>query len=75
MTPSKYLTEQEHYVQLVNQMTTDHKTQIGHIYTNIIYSPKIIYCSCVLELQHYYLTGNIQYLPWYRVYHGMINFN
>ena len=56
-------------------MTTDHKTQIGHIYTNIIYSPKIIYCSGVLELQHYYLTGNIQYLPWYRVYHGMINFN
>ena len=39
MTLSKYLTEQEHYIQLVNQMPTDYKTQFDHIYTN---SPKII---------------------------------
>ena len=45
-TPSKYLTEQEHYVQLVNLMTTDYKTQIDHIYTN---SLEIIYCSGVLK--------------------------
>ena len=34
-TLSKYLCEQEHYIQLINQETTDYKTQIDHIYTNI----------------------------------------
>ena len=31
----KYLIEEKQYVQLINQMTTDYKTQIDHIYTNI----------------------------------------
>ncbi|CAB4028779.1 ATP-dependent DNA helicase PIF1 [Paramuricea clavata] len=31
----KYLIEEKQYVQLINQVTTDYKTQIDHIYTNI----------------------------------------
>ena len=42
----KYLCEQQHYVQLINQETTDYKTQIDHIYTNI---PDRIHTSGVLE--------------------------
>ena len=31
----RYLIEEKHYVKLINQFTTDYKTQIDHIYTNI----------------------------------------
>jgi endonuclease/exonuclease/phosphatase (EEP) superfamily protein YafD len=31
----KYLIEEQKYVQLINQVTTDYKSQIDHIYTNI----------------------------------------
>ena len=31
----KYLMGEKHYVQAINQLTTDYKTQIDHIYTNI----------------------------------------
>jgi endonuclease/exonuclease/phosphatase family metal-dependent hydrolase len=31
----KYLIEEKQYVQLISQVTTDYKTQIDHIYTNI----------------------------------------
>ena len=31
----KYLMEEKHYVQVINQFTTDYKTQIDHIHTNI----------------------------------------
>ena len=31
----KYLMEEKHYVQIVNHFTTDYKTKIDHIYTNI----------------------------------------
>ena len=42
----KYLIEEKQYVQLINQMTTDYKTQIDHIYTNI---PERVKNSGVLE--------------------------
>ena len=42
----KYLIEEKQYVQLINQVTTDYKTQIDHIYTNI---PERITNSGVLE--------------------------
>ena len=42
----KYLIEEKQYVQLINQMTTDYKTQIDHIYTNI---PERVKTSGVLE--------------------------
>ena len=42
----KYLIEEMQYVQLINQMTTDYKTQIDHIYTNIL---KRVKSSGVLE--------------------------
>ena len=42
----KYLMEEKHYVQVINQLTTDYKTQIDHIYTNI---PERIKNSGVLE--------------------------
>ena len=42
----KYLIEEKQYVQLINEMTTDYKTQIDHIYTNI---PKRVKTSGVLE--------------------------
>ena len=42
----KYLIEEKHYVQLINQFTTDYKTQIDHIYTNI---PERVKSSGVLE--------------------------
>ena len=31
----KYLMEEKHYAQVINQFTTDYKTQIDHIHTNI----------------------------------------
>ena len=31
----KYLMEEKHHVQVINQFTTDYKTQIDHIHTNI----------------------------------------
>ena len=34
-TLSKYLIEEKKYVQLISQVTTDYKTRIDHIYTNI----------------------------------------
>ena len=34
-TLSKYLIEEKKYVQLISQVTTDYKTKIDHIYTNI----------------------------------------
>ena len=34
-TPCKYLIEEKQYVQLINQVTIDYKTQIDHIYTSI----------------------------------------
>ena len=42
----KYLIEEKQYVQLINEMTTDYKTQIDHIYTNI---PERVKNSGVLE--------------------------
>ena len=42
----KFLTEEKQYVQLINQMTTDYKTQIDHIYPNI---PERVKNSGVLE--------------------------
>ena len=42
----KYLMEEKQYVQLINQMTTDYRTQIDHIYTNI---PERVKTSGVLE--------------------------
>ena len=42
----KYLMEEKHYVQVINQFTTDYKTQIDHIYTNI---PQRVKNSGVLE--------------------------
>ena len=42
----KFLTEEKQYVQLINQMTTNYKTQIYHIYTNI---PERVKNSGVLE--------------------------
>ena len=41
-----YLIEEKQYVQLINQVTTDYKTQIDHIYTNI---PERVKNSGVLE--------------------------
>ena len=38
--------EDKHYAQVINQLTTDYKTQIYHIYTNI---PERIKNSGVLE--------------------------
>ena len=38
--------EDKHYVQVINQLTTNYKTQIYHIYTNI---PERIKNSGVLE--------------------------
>ena len=43
---SKYLIEEKQYVQLINQVTSDYKTQIDHIYTNI---PERVKSSGVLE--------------------------
>ncbi len=31
----KYLTQEKQCIQLINQVTTDHNTQIDHIYTNL----------------------------------------
>jgi endonuclease/exonuclease/phosphatase family metal-dependent hydrolase len=45
-TVSKYLIEEKQYVQLISQVTTDYKTQIDHIYTNI---PERVKSSGVLE--------------------------
>ena len=45
-TLSKYLIEEKQHVQLTTQVTTDYKTQIDHIYTNISERVK---CSGVLE--------------------------
>jgi endonuclease/exonuclease/phosphatase (EEP) superfamily protein YafD len=42
----KYLIEEKQYVQLINQITTDYKTQIDHIYTNV---PERVKNSGVLE--------------------------
>ena len=42
----KYLIQEKHYVQVINQFTTDYKTQIDHIYTNI---PERVKNSGVLE--------------------------
>ena len=42
----KYLIEEKQYVQLINQVTTDYKAQIDHIYTNI---PERVKNSGVLE--------------------------
>ena len=42
----KYLIEERQYVQLIGQVTTDYKTQIDHIYTNI---PERVQSSGVLE--------------------------
>ena len=44
---SKHLIEEKQYVQLFSQVTTDYKTQIDHIYTNI---PERVKSSGVLEL-------------------------
>ena len=38
----KYLIEEKQYVQLINEMTTDYKTQIDHIYTNIPKRVKVL---------------------------------
>ena len=45
-TVCKYLMEEKHCVQVINQLTTDYKTQIDHIYTNI---PEGVKTSGVLE--------------------------
>ncbi len=45
-TLSKYLIEEKKYVQLISQVTTDYKTRIDHIYTNI---PERVKNSGVLE--------------------------
>ena len=45
-TLSKYLIEEKKYVQLISQVTTDYKTRIDHIYTNI---PERVKSSGVLE--------------------------
>ena len=42
----KYLIKEKRYVQLINQVTTDYKTQIDHIYTNI---PERVKSSGVFE--------------------------
>ena len=42
----KYLIREKQYIQLINQVTTDYKTQIDHIYTNI---PEKVRSSGVLE--------------------------
>ena len=42
----RYLIEEKKYVQHINQVTTDYKTQLDHIYTNI---PKRVKNSGVLE--------------------------
>jgi endonuclease/exonuclease/phosphatase (EEP) superfamily protein YafD len=42
----KYLIEEMQYKQLINEFTTDYKTQIDHIYTNI---PERVKNSGVLE--------------------------
>jgi endonuclease/exonuclease/phosphatase (EEP) superfamily protein YafD len=42
----KYLIEEKQYVQLISEVTTDYKTQIDHIYTNI---PERVKKSGVLE--------------------------
>ena len=42
----KYLMAEKHYVQVIDQFTTDYKTQIDHIYTNI---PQRVKNSGVLE--------------------------
>ena len=38
----RYLIDEKHYVQLINQVTTDYKTQIDHIYTNVPERVKIV---------------------------------
>jgi endonuclease/exonuclease/phosphatase family metal-dependent hydrolase len=45
-TLSKYLIEEKQYVQLISQVTTDYKTRIDHICTNI---PERVKSSGVLE--------------------------
>ena len=45
-TLSKYLIEEKQYVQLISHVTTDYKTQIDLIYTNI---PERVKSSGVLE--------------------------
>ena len=45
-TLSKYLIEEKKYVQLITQVTTDYKTRIDHIYTDI---PERVKNSGVLE--------------------------
>ena len=42
----KYLIREKQYIRLINQVTTDYKTQIDHIYTNI---PEKVRSSGVLE--------------------------
>ena len=57
----KYLIEEKQYVQLINQVATDYKTQIDHIYNNI---PERITSSGILEsyfsdhkaLAYFYIT-------------------
>ena len=45
-TLSRYLIEEKQYVQCIDEVTTDYKTQIDHIYTNI---PEKVNNSGVLE--------------------------
>ena len=45
-TLSKHLIVEKQYVQLISEVTTDYKTQIDHIYTNI---PERVKSSGVLE--------------------------
>ena len=40
------MVESKGYTQLINNYTTDYRTQIDHIYTNM---PQLIYTSGVLE--------------------------
>ena len=41
---TRYLIEEKQYVQCISQVTTDYKTQMDHIYTNIHESKKY-WCS------------------------------
>ena len=43
---NKYLTTDREYTQLINQYTTDYRTLIDHIYTNV---PQLVQCACTLE--------------------------
>lgn len=45
-TLKKYLITDKGYTQLINQYTTDYRTQIDHIYTNI---PQLVQTAGTLE--------------------------